>query len=283
MHWTWRDAVAEFCWFGLKEARACVFAGSFFIVLWASSRVPLGALPRYDAILLGALVLQAAMLALKLETPRELATICLFHVFGFTLEVFKTHPAIGSWSYPEPGYTKLFGVPLYSGFMYAAVASYMIQAWRLFDLELTGEPPPRLAHVVALAIYFNFFTHHFIGDWRYVLAALLAAIYSGAWVHFTPWRRRVRMPLLLSFVLIGFFIWLAENVATGMHAWVYPHQAAGWNPVHHGKIGSWTLLAVLTFVLVAGIPGLRHTTAARESARCTRPLRSVRRSDGSRD
>jgi len=38
--------VAELWWFGLKEAHACVFAGSFFAVLLLSRVVPLGLVPR---------------------------------------------------------------------------------------------------------------------------------------------------------------------------------------------------------------------------------------------
>ena len=53
-----RNAVFEFLLFGLKEARACIFAGSFFGVLILSKTLPLGSLPRYDFILLVALVLQ---------------------------------------------------------------------------------------------------------------------------------------------------------------------------------------------------------------------------------
>ena len=33
------------------------------------------------------------------------------------------------------------------------------------------------------------------------------------------------MPLVLSFVLIGFFIWIAENIATFFSAWEYPNQS----------------------------------------------------------
>ena len=50
------------------------------------------------------------------------------------MELFKVHK--GSWSYPEEAYTKFFGVPLYSGFMYASVASYMCQAWHWFNLKI---------------------------------------------------------------------------------------------------------------------------------------------------
>ncbi|MEQ1879290.1 MAG: DUF817 family protein, partial [Bdellovibrionia bacterium] len=52
-----RNAALEFLLFGLKEARACIFAGSFFVVLMLSRSVPLGSLPRYDFILIAAIVL----------------------------------------------------------------------------------------------------------------------------------------------------------------------------------------------------------------------------------
>ncbi len=261
----WRSYLLEFWWFGLKEAWACAFAGGFFAVLALTSWLRFEHLPRYDAILLGALGLQALMLALRLETRVEVRAIAIFHVLGFALEAFKTHPAIGSWQYPEPGCSKLVGVPLYSGFMYAAVASYIVRAWRLFDLRLVGEPPTWLAALLAGAIYVNFFSHHFIGDYRWWLFAALAASYSRTWVYFTPRRYRLRMPLLLSFALIGFFVFVAENIATALHAWVYPYQASGWRAVHHGKIGSWTLLVVLSVVLVARLVP-RESTAARDEA-----------------
>jgi len=74
------------------------------------------------------------MLWAKLETLDEFKSICLFHVIGFVLEVFKTSAGIRSWAYPEFAYSKVLGVPLFSGFMYAAVGSYVIQAWRLLDV-----------------------------------------------------------------------------------------------------------------------------------------------------
>lgn len=262
MHARVRDAVVEFLWFGAKEARACAFAGAFFALLAVSRQVEIPGLPRYDLILIGALALQAAMLAFRLETLDELRAICVFHALGFALEAFKTQPAIGSWAYPEFGYTKLLGVPLYAGFMHAAVASYMIQAWRLLDLELVDAPHPALSAAIAIAIYVNFFTHHFIGDFRIPLCALLGYAFARTKVRFTPHRMRLAMPLLLAFVLIGFFIFVAENLATWLHAWRYPHQAAGWKPVHHGKLGSWTLLSVLTFVIVADLKVIKERLIA---------------------
>jgi len=253
-----KGVVRDFLWFGLKEVRSCLFAGSFFVILALSKWLPLGTLSRYDFLLLAALALQALLLWTRLETWEEVRVISLFHLLGFALEVFKTHPSIGSWSYPEPGYSKLFGVPLYAGFMYAAVASYMVQAWRQFDLGLTGYPGHRVALPLAIAIYANFFTHHFIGDWRWLLIAVLVWQFRYCRVHFTPHRRRYWMPMPLAFVLIGFFVWVAENIATFFGAWVYPSQHGGWQLVHWGKISSWSLLVVITFLIVAELQRSRQ-------------------------
>ena len=115
----------EFLWFGIKEARACMFAGLFFVAVFMTPKAGLLGVPRYDALLLIALTIQIWMVWAKLETLDELKAVCLFHVVGFALEVFKTSSSIQSWSYPDFAYSKLFGVPLFSGFMYAAVGSYI--------------------------------------------------------------------------------------------------------------------------------------------------------------
>jgi hypothetical protein len=80
---------------------------------------------------------------------------------------------------------------------------------------------------------------------------LVVAVTWGTWAHFTVGDARYRMPLSPSFVLIGFFLWLAENVSTLFEAYRYPDQADGWSMVHVGKFGSWALLVVVSFVLVA--------------------------------
>lgn len=257
------SGLREFILFGLKEARACLFAGGFFLILVLSKAVHIPGFPRYDFILLMALLLQAMMLIFRLETWDEAKVLILFHAFGFVLEVFKTNPAIGSWSYPEPGYAKLFGVPLYSGFMYAAVASYLCQAWRIFGIELEREPDARLSLVLAILIYLNFFTHHFIPDFRWVLSLAVLVLFWRSRVAFTVTDRRRRMPVVLSFLLIGFFIWVAENIATFGGAWAYPDQRLGWRAVSFGKIHSWTLLVILSFVLVADLKRLKDSLASR--------------------
>ncbi|MCK7593355.1 DUF817 domain-containing protein [Pseudomarimonas salicorniae] len=256
-------SMQELLVFGLKEARACLFAGLFFLAVLLMPREGLAGIPRYDLLLVWALAIQAGMLALGLESRDELRAICLFHLLGFALEVFKTSPAIGSWQYADPAWSKLFGVPLFSGFMYAAVGSYIIQAWRLFDLRVERHPPYWMAGLMAGALYLNFFTQHFIGDHRAILAALALGLYARTTVRFRPLHHERRMPLPLAMLLIAFFIWIAENAGTLFGLWTYPHQMGAWSKVHVAKWGSWSLLVLMSFTLVVNLKHVRATVAVR--------------------
>ncbi len=249
----------EFLYFGIKEARSCLFVVLFFLAVFIVPTAGVFGLPRYDALLVIALAIQALMVWSKLETWDELKAITLFHIIGFALEVFKTSSHIHSWSYPDFAYTKLFGVPLFAGFMYAAIGSYVIQAWRLFDLKIRHHPPYWMATIIAILIYANFFTHHFIGDYRWYITSCALGLYARATVVFRPLDRERKMPLLLAFILIGFFIWLAENLSTFYGVWKYPNQMGAWSAVHLGKWSSWSLLIIMTFTIVAN---LKHIKAS---------------------
>jgi len=253
-----RRFVWEFWFFGLKNARSCLFVGLFFAAVFVTPRAGLWGVPRYDLLLIAALAIQIAMVATRLESWDELKAISLFHVVGFVLEVFKTSSGIKSWAYPDFAYTKLWGVPLFSGFMYAAVGSYIIQAWRLFDLRIQHHPLYPMAALVAVLIYANFFTHHYIGDYRWYLAACALGLYARTTVVYRPLDRDRRMPLLLAFVLIGFFIWLAENISTFAGVWAYPNQLGAWSTVHVGKWSSWSMLVVMTFTIVANLKHIKR-------------------------
>jgi uncharacterized membrane protein YoaT (DUF817 family) len=252
-----RRWLLEFLYFGLKQARACLFVGLFFAAVFLTPRQGILGVPRYDVLLILALGIQTWMVWAKLETRDELKAICVFHAVGFALEAFKTSAHIQSWAYPDFAYSKLLGVPLFSGFMYAAVGSYMIQAWRLLDLRVVHHPPYALATAVALAIYGNFFTHHAWGDFRWYIAACTLGLYARTTVVFRPMDRDRKMPLIASFILIGFFIWVAENLSTFFGVWRYPDQLGAWSVVHLGKWSSWSLLVILTFTLVAQLKHIR--------------------------
>lgn len=248
----------EFWYFGLRQAQACVFAGSFLIVLLLSNYIPLFGLARYDFLFLAAIAIQIILLATKLETKDEVKVILLFHVIGFALEAFKTHPSIGSWAYPEEGFFKLFNVPLYSGFMYSAIGSYVSQAWKTLHLRLENYPSYWLSVPLSVAIYANFFLHHWLPDFRWVLAALVIAVFWKTDVYFTAYKKERKMKLVLSFLLIAFFIWVAENIASYYGAWQYPDQIDGWRIVSLGKISSWALLVIISVILVADLKHLKR-------------------------
>ncbi|EJL85262.1 putative integral membrane protein [Herbaspirillum sp. CF444] len=252
-----RRFAVEFWYFGIKNARSCLFAGLFFAAIFLMPRQGLFGVGRYDALLLFALMVQFWMVRSGIETVDELKAISVFHVVGFALEVFKTSSHIQSWSYPDFAYSKLFGVPLFSGFMYAAVGSYIIQAWRLFHLRILHHPPYWMATLIGVLIYLNFFTHHYIGDYRWYLGACALGLYARTTVVFRPYDRDRKMPLLLSFLLIGFFIWLAENISTFFGIWRYPNQIGAWSTVHIGKWSAWALLVVMTFTIVAQLKHIR--------------------------
>jgi uncharacterized membrane protein YoaT (DUF817 family) len=247
----------EFFVFGLKQARACIFAALFFGLLFVSRYIPLFGLPRYDFLCIAAVAVQLLLVVTRFETKDEVLTLCAFHLLGVGLELFKTSPAIASWSYPEPGFLKIGNVPLYSGFMYAAVASYMCQAWRILKLELERYPSYRLSVPLSAAIYLNFFTHHFIPDLRWPLTAAVVFVFWRTRVQYRVTDRTRKMPLLLSFALIGLFVWLAENLSTFLGAWVYPEQQAGWRVVSPTIISSWVLLVIVSFLIVADLKHMR--------------------------
>lgn len=243
-------AMYELARFGVKQAWACLFAGIMLALilathLWYPRAAPL---PRYDVLTLAAVAIQAGLLWLRLETWEEARIIAVFHAAGTLMEVFKT--AMGSWVYPEPSFLRLAGVPLFTGFMYAAVGSFMVRAWRLFDFHFTRPPPTPWLVALSLAIYVNFFTHHFVADVRVILFVAAAVVLGPATIHYRVWHVHRRMPLLCAALLAAVFIWLAENIGTFGAIWLYPHQAIGWRPVSVGKYGSWFLLMILSWTLV---------------------------------
>ncbi|MFD5087655.1 DUF817 domain-containing protein [Kitasatospora sp. NPDC058406] len=235
--------LTDFAW---RQTRACSYAIALLAGVAASTALPSLPLARYDILVVYGILLTLTFWRCGWETGRDVAVIAVCHVIGLVFELVKVH--LGSWSYPEPAVLKIGGVPLYGGFLYSAVASYVCRAWHLFDLRLTRYRRWPTA-VVAALIYVNFFTHHWLPDARWPLAAMLLAVTAGTTVSYRVRGDRRRMPLALSFLLIGFFLWLAENLATYSGAWRYPHQLQGWEPVAPAKIGAWTLLISVTFVL----------------------------------
>jgi uncharacterized membrane protein YoaT (DUF817 family) len=254
----WRLWLYEFLLFGFKQAWACLFGGLLLALLLGTHFFyPEDALlHRYDFLTLAALAIQGAMLAFRLETWAEAKVILIFHVVGTVMELFKT--AAGSWIYPEASVLHIGAVPLFSGFMYAAVGSYIARVWRIFDFRYSAYPPRWATWVLAAAIYVNFFAHHWLPDIRLVLFAATILLFARTRVHFRNWRAHRWMPLLVGFLLVALFIWGAENIGTCAQAWTYPGQEHGWRMVSPAKLGSWFLLMLISFVLVELVAPVRE-------------------------
>ena len=249
----WPSWFYEFALFVFKQGWACLFGALMLALLLATHFLyPEGAaLARYDFLTLAALAIQLGMLGLRLETWEEAKVILAFHVVGTVMELFKT--AYGSWIYPEPSLLRIGGVPLFSGFMYAAVGSYIARVWRIFDFRFEPYPKSPWPQFLAAAIYVNFFAHHWLPDVRLLLFAVLGLLFWRTRIWFTVWRQPRWMPLVVGWLLVALFIWFAENLATFARAWTYPDQADGWQLVSPAKLGSWYLLMYISFVLVAAV------------------------------
>jgi len=249
----WVSWLYEFLCFGFKQGWACLFGGIMVALLIATKLwYPAGwPVARYDFLFIGAILLQAGLIAVRLETLDEAKVILLFHVVGTAMEIFKT--SAGSWTYPEPSLMRIGSAPLFAGFMYAAVGSYLARVWRLFDFRFTHHPPIWAAILLSAGIYVNFFAHHYTQDFRLALFAFTALLFGRTTVYFKVWRVHRRMPLLLGFLLVSLFIWFAENIGTATGTWLYPHQTREWSMVPFAKLGAWFLLMIISYVMIAAL------------------------------
>mgnify|MGYP005852120571 CR=1 FL=1 len=257
---------AEFVMFVLKQGWACLFGGLLLAAIIATRMVWQDGWPlhRYDALFLFAVAVQVLFLRYRLETWEEARVIALFHLTGTAMEWFKV--GAGSWGYPEPGRFKVLEVPLFSGFMYAAVGSYIVRVIRVFEMRFAPYPPFRTTVVLAVAIYVNFFAHHFLPDIRVVLFAATLALFARTRIWFRIGDNRYWMPMPLAAFLASLALWVAENVGTATGTWLYGGQMPGeW--VGLGKLGSWYLLLYVAFATV---------TVVSRRALSPRPLRPLR-------
>jgi uncharacterized membrane protein YoaT (DUF817 family) len=244
-------ALYEFLRFGAKQGWACLFGGiavALMIGTWRFYPASV-ALARYDFLFLCMLAVQAILLAARLETFDEAKVILIYHLVGTAMEVFKT--AVGSWIYPEPNLFRIAGVPLFSGFMYSCIGSYLCRVWRLFDFRFTRHPSRASLVALSVAIYANFFLDHYGIDLRIVLFAAAAAVFGRTTIHFKIWHVHRSMPLLLGLALVSLFIWFSENIGTYTRTWLYPAQRYVWAMVPVAKLGSWFLLLIISYTLVS--------------------------------
>lgn len=151
----------------------------------------------------------------------------IFILCGIGLECFKLSHS--NWSYTAA----LF--PSYVPFLYAAVASYAREARSSWRLECWHRP--NAWKWLALAMYINFFTLHYIPDirWGLFLAVILVCF---------------KTPKTLLFLLgSATLLWIAENLGTYIGAWKYPNQHKVWELVEFSKWFSWLFFFATCFAI----------------------------------
>ncbi len=244
-----RAVVAEAVAFVAIHFRSALFPLFLFATIAASSFWNAG-LARYDFIFIACLSAQLLLVIAKLESLREIYVLGIFHLCGLGLEIYKVNH--GSWSYPDSGNWRLGSVPVYSGFMYASVASYMLQAWKHFQLQLENYPNWKWILAISIVIYMNFFLNKFWTESRWFVVLLVVSIFWSTKVTFINIDRRFKLPLNATFFLLGLFVWFAEHICSALGGYQYPYQKDGWTWVDPGKFTAWCLL-VVCFAVVASL------------------------------
>lgn len=242
-----------------KQVQAAVFGGILLIALIVTKYLEIPGIHRYDFLFLLALATQAFLILKKYEEPKEILVIAIFHITAMGMEIFKTSPSVGSWQYPNPGFFTIFNVPLFTGFMYSAVGSYVVRAWRINSFQFKNLPKQTTLAVLGVLIYLNFFTNHFVYDIRYVLFGLLIIAFWKTKFSAEITEHRYNIHPLLANALTAGVIWLSEQVGTFAQAWVYPHQVGQWRPVSFHMFTSWYMLLVFSFILIMLIMRIKDT------------------------
>lgn len=248
-----KKILSDFLFFIYKQAFACLFwAFILLLIIWCRYYYPLEwSIYQYDFLFIAVVVFQLFLVLSKYESYQEVWIIMIFHFVAMIMEIFKTHPSIWSWSYPWDFFIGIYWVPLFAGFMYSAVGSYITRVWKIFEFRYSQYPKKIYTVMIALAIYINFFTHHFIFDVRYIIIIAILATFWRTKIYFKPNKKYYSMNLAFWFSLVALFIWFAENIATYMRIWIYPSQSQVWHMVGIEKITAWFLLMIISFVLVS--------------------------------
>lgn len=246
----------------LLQAAAFPLAIFVLLALTRSDSIPRFGLQRYDLLLIGCVGVQGFLLILRQETLRDLAATGTFHALGLAFEMYKV--TMGAWSYPEPAVAKVLDVPLYSGFLYASVGSFLIHASRRFRADWQRLPRARWTILLAVAVYLSFFLPPAVINLRWVAVGSLTLVLFSSRLWFVNTGRRRWLPLPVLLLFLGHGLWGAENLATFLGAWLYPTQSGGWRPVELSKVGAWFLLS---FVAIVAIGPARKCAATHRHAR----------------
>ncbi len=242
----------EFFIFIKKQASASLFGALILFFLVISKYIEIPGILRYDLLFIIAVIIQIILILTRFEHPKEVLVIIIFHITAMIMEIFKTSPEVGAWAYPEPAFFAIAAVPLFTGFMYSSVGSYIARSWRINNFRFENLPSRGVLAAIGILIYANFFTNHYVYDIRYIIFGLLIIIFWKTKFYSTLTDKRTfQIHPLITTGFMALFVWLAEQVGTFARAWIYPHQATGWHPVAFHMFTSWYLLIIFSFVIIS--------------------------------
>lgn len=228
-----------------------MFGGIILAALIISRYVDFGTIYRYDVLFLFAIIIQIVLIVTKAEKPKEVLAIIIFHICAMGMEIFKTSPMVGSWTYPEPAIFAIGTVPLFTGFMYSSVGSYIARSWRINNFVFIDLPNKFILFLIGLVIYVNFFTNFFTYDFRYIIFIIAIIAFWKTKFYVTLTSKTFQIHPLLANALLALFVFLAEQIGTFARAWVYPNQTETWHPVSFHMYTSWYMLLIFSFVIIA--------------------------------
>lgn len=250
-----KEYLKESYQFLLKNFLSAIYGILFVVIIFIWKKIQIGSLSQLDTIFITIVVLQVCLLLFKVESKRDFFTIMIFHLLATFMELFKTSPWISSWQYP--GVTQsifhIYNVPLFTGFMYSAVGSYISRAQEFLNLIYTGYPKQKYVWILCALIYINFFMHHFIFDFRIFLIVWSIILYWKTKVKYQVYKKVRHMHFLLTAFLTAIVIWLVENISTFQQVWLYPDQVESWHLVSFSKVTAWYLLLIVSFGVISSL------------------------------
>lgn len=248
-----RSFFRQFKIFLYKQAAAALFGGIMLASLIITKYISIPGIQRYDLLFLIAIATQIVLIITKLETKKEIFVILIFHICAMVMELYKTSPFVGSWAYPEKAFFAIGTVPLFTGFLYSSVGSYIARSWKITKFNFVNLPSRGALLTFGFLIYLNFFINAFFYDFRYILLAGLIIVFWKTKFYFELTDRVFQLHPLLTNLLLASFVWFAEQIGTFARAWVYPNQALGWRPVSFHMFTSWYMLLIFSFVIISSL------------------------------
>ncbi len=237
----------------IEFIRICLISVFFPILLGIGFLITLKIPHKFDLLFIYAIIIQIILVKIKYETLRETLVILIFHLIGLTMEIVEVR-INGSWTYHADGtWLALFGIPLFTGFMYASMGSFASKAYDEMKMKIDNYPKNKYLYPYSLFVYLNFMTNNHIFDFRWILMATIILLIWKCKINFKLLDRIFWMPANIACGLTAFFILIVENIATYLRVWSYPNQIHGWKIVGFDKFTSWYLLFAVSFIVVYGV------------------------------